>query len=92
MSSSDNTKVVASAAPTPMFLLFLTFLVLKLTSVIDWSWWWVTAPLWGPIVLVLGIIALVLLVFGVVAGIAGLVGLAFKKKVQKIGMRMPGSR
>lgn len=28
-------------------LLFITFLVLKLTHVIDWSWWWVTAPLWG---------------------------------------------
>ena len=27
-------------------LLFLVFLVLKLTHVIDWSWWWVTAPLW----------------------------------------------
>ncbi len=26
--------------------LFLVFLVLKLTKVIDWSWWWVTAPLW----------------------------------------------
>lgn len=26
--------------------LFLVFLVLKLTNVIDWSWWWVTAPLW----------------------------------------------
>ncbi|MFC0456743.1 hypothetical protein ACFFGR_09335 [Arthrobacter liuii] len=29
-------------------LLFLVFLVLKLTHVIDWSWWWVTAPLWIP--------------------------------------------
>ena len=28
-------------------LLFIVFLVLKLTNVIDWSWWWVTAPLWG---------------------------------------------
>lgn len=27
-------------------LLFITFLVLKLTHVIDWSWWWVTAPVW----------------------------------------------
>lgn len=26
--------------------LFLVFLVLKLTKVIDWSWWLVTAPLW----------------------------------------------
>jgi phosphoglycerol transferase MdoB-like AlkP superfamily enzyme len=29
-------------------VLFVVFLVLKLTKVIDWSWWWVTAPLWIP--------------------------------------------
>ena len=29
-------------------LLFITFLVLKLTGVINWSWIWVTAPLWIP--------------------------------------------
>ena len=28
-------------------ILFLIFLVLKLFGTIDWSWWWVTAPLWG---------------------------------------------
>lgn len=27
-------------------ILFIVFLILKLTNVIDWSWWWVTAPLW----------------------------------------------
>ncbi len=32
-------------------VLFVVFLVLKLTEVIDWSWWWVTAPLWGAAVL-----------------------------------------
>lgn len=31
-----------------MFNLFLVFLVLKLTETIDWSWWWVLAPLWIP--------------------------------------------
>lgn len=36
-------------------LVFIVFLVLKLTDTIDWSWWWVTAPLWGPLALVLGI-------------------------------------
>jgi len=43
-------------------ILFLIFLVLKLTNHIDWSWWWVTAPLWIPIVLmiVIGIIYLIL--------------------------------
>lgn len=30
-------------------LLFLVFMVLKLTSVINWSWWWVTSPVWIPI-------------------------------------------
>ena len=30
-------------------VLFIVFLVLKLTEHIDWSWWWVTAPLWIPI-------------------------------------------
>lgn len=45
-------------------LLFITFLVLKLTQVIDWSWWWVTAPLWIP--LALGIVVLVFSVVGLV--------------------------
>lgn len=31
-------------------LLFLLFLGLKLVGGIDWSWWWVTAPIWGTIV------------------------------------------
>ena len=34
-------------------LMFITFLVLKLVGVIDWSWWWITAPLWIPLVVVL---------------------------------------
>ena len=26
--------------------LFIVFLILKLTGVIAWSWWWITSPLW----------------------------------------------
>lgn len=37
-------------------LLFVVFLVLKLTHVIDWSWWWVTAPLWIPLALVVVVV------------------------------------
>lgn len=37
-------------------ILFIVFLVLKLTKVIAWSWWWVTAPLWGGFALVLSIL------------------------------------
>lgn len=39
-------------------ILFLVLLVLKLCKVIDWSWWWVTAPLWIPIgILIICLIA-----------------------------------
>jgi hypothetical protein len=35
------------------FILFVVFLILKLTGFITWSWWWVTAPLWLPVLLVI---------------------------------------
>ena len=38
-------------------LLTITFIVLKLTGVIAWSWWWVLAPMWMP--LAIGLVALV---------------------------------
>ena len=44
-------------------VLFLVFLILKLTSNIDWSWWWVTSPLWVPLTLgivVMGILGLII--------------------------------
>jgi uncharacterized integral membrane protein len=47
-------------------VLFLIFLVLKLTDTIDWSWWWVTAPLWIPI----GLVVIILAIVGLVAVIA----------------------
>jgi hypothetical protein len=40
-------------------ILFLIFLVLKLTNYIDWSWWWVTSPLWIGAILVITIILLI---------------------------------
>lgn len=49
-------------------LLTLLFIALKLMGHIDWSWWWVLAPLWGPLaffaMLVLGayLIALIYLI------------------------------
>lgn len=39
-------------------ILFLIFLALKLTGNIDWSWWWVTSPLWIPLVFVLLLIGM----------------------------------
>ena len=39
-------------------ILFLIFLILKLTGYITWSWWWVTSPLW--IVFIVFIVALLI--------------------------------
>jgi phosphoglycerol transferase MdoB-like AlkP superfamily enzyme len=50
-------------------VLFVVFLILKLCNVIDWSWWWVTAPLWIPVAL---FVVVCVIVF-IVAFIVGLV-------------------
>lgn len=39
-------------------LLTILFITLKLTGHIVWSWWWVLAPLWIPVVIVLALVAL----------------------------------
>ena len=67
--SDTNTSNVAVGGTSFFNLLFLTFLVLKLTHVINWSWWWVTAPLWIPVGLVLGIGLIALLVAIIAAGV-----------------------
>ena len=41
-------------------LLGILFIALKLTGYIDWSWWWVPAPLWGGLVMILAALFVVL--------------------------------
>lgn len=51
-------------------LVFLVFLVLKLTGNLQWSWWWITSPLWLPLLLfvalstLLFLVVVVLILFG----------------------------
>lgn len=45
-------------------ILFVVFLILKLTGHIDWSWWWVTSPIWIPIAIVLVFLVFVAVVLG----------------------------
>jgi membrane protein YdbS with pleckstrin-like domain len=44
-------------------ILFIVFLVLKLTGNIDWSWWWVTSPLWIPIAIALCTVLIIFIIF-----------------------------
>lgn len=45
-------------------ILFVVFLILKLTGYIDWSWWWVTAPLWIPFAIVIVFLVISAIVLG----------------------------
>jgi hypothetical protein len=47
-------KKTGCSVSLPMITLILV--ILKLTGVIDWSWVWVTSPIWIPIALVLFIL------------------------------------
>lgn len=47
-----KTRTVSSGIGFPG-LLTIVFIVLKLTNVIDWSWWLVTSPIWGGIALLI---------------------------------------
>lgn len=61
----DNNKVV-TRSPICM-ILFIVFLVLKLTNVINWSWWWVTAPLWIPVSIALVLLLISSVILGIIA-------------------------
>lgn len=39
-------------------LLAIVFIVLKLTGVITWSWWWVLSPLWISALIAVVIVAI----------------------------------
>ena len=43
-------------------VLFIVFLILKLTGTIDWSWWWVLSPIWITFLFFVFIAAIVLAV------------------------------
>lgn len=49
-----------------LFLIMFVMKVMGLGAVASWSWWWVTAPLWGPIAFVIGVALLLSFVAGLV--------------------------
>lgn len=63
MSEDNNTN--AGGGIGVLGLLGIVFVVLKLTKVISWSWWWVTLPFWGGLALVLSIFLFVIICLGI---------------------------
>lgn len=52
-------------------IVFLVFLILKLTDNIDWSWWWVFSPFWIPLVLVISAFIITIFVSLLYIGFTG---------------------
>lgn len=65
MSNSNSNKTV-SISFIPFSGIFLVFLFLKLAKIGDvanWSWWWVTSPIWGPLALLIAFFIVVFILF-----------------------------
>ena len=45
-------------------ILFIVFLILRLCKVIDWSWWWVTSPLW-----IMALFVIMMMILYVIIGV-----------------------
>lgn len=52
MSKTTTTASTSSDGTSTSSLLGVAFVILKLTHVINWSWWWVLAPFWIPAAIV----------------------------------------
>lgn len=44
-------------------LLTIAFIVLKLTHVIKWSWWWVLSPIWISAIITAVVLIIALLIW-----------------------------
>ena len=63
MNKETNSKSnMSSTNSSILMVMFVVFLTLKLTGNIDWSWWWVTSPLWIPLATAMSIISLIFII------------------------------
>ena len=66
---NNNNYIVFDIVASFTGLLFIVFLILKLTHTIDWSWLWIFSPLWIPVaaallyVTVLSVYAVIIAIF-----------------------------
>ena len=60
---------------TVLFLILLTLKLAEVGQVKDWSWWWVTAPLWAPFVVAVVVVTL----FVTIAALIGVVTRSTKR-------------
>ena len=61
--NNNNTTNIETVSVGTSFvgLLTIAFIVLKLTKVITWSWWWVLSPIW----ITWGLVIVMLFILGI---------------------------
>ena len=64
MEKKNPSQAIGLSLPV---VVFVVFLILKLTNLVTWSWWWITSPLWivVALVVVLAVISFCVLAFRV---------------------------
>jgi len=62
MNNNYNKETTTTGGITFIGALQIAFIVLKLCKIIDWSWFWVFAPIWIPVCfwIVLIVIAIII--------------------------------
>jgi len=58
---SNNNSTTQTGGIGFFGLLAIVFITLKLMGYITWSWWWVLAPLWAPLAVVLAIFMIIVI-------------------------------
>ena len=60
--SENKTTSTSIGLGTIIFLIFLVMKLAKIGDVANWSWWWVTSPLWIPALLGIAIFGVIFLI------------------------------
>lgn len=80
--ANDQRVVVTRSGIGFCGVLFIILLLLKVgvieTVAMGWSWWWITAPLWGPLAIFCGIVVVAMVVFLIALGVCSLIDLIRK--------------
>lgn len=62
--NNDNKPKVSVHAIGFLDVLGIAFIVLKLLHIIDWSWWLVLLPIYGPFVLITILLIIAIIAYG----------------------------
>lgn len=63
----ERPVTVINRGVTPLSLLGIAFIVMKIMGYITWSWWWVLAPFWIPVLIAVSLMFFIILIFALIA-------------------------